>query len=66
MSNFVFYFMQIGNIGTNEASNRNMEDPFSHCNHDTRLDEEIGVYCRLCGWVFTEIRYISEPVVSIV
>ncbi|GAU43841.1 hypothetical protein TSUD_174590 [Trifolium subterraneum] len=54
----------IGNIGTNEASNKNMEDPFSLCNHDTRLDEEIGVYCRLCGLVLTEIRYISEPVVD--
>ncbi|WJX95661.1 hypothetical protein P8452_76950 [Trifolium repens] len=54
----------IGNIGTNEASNNNMEDPFSHCNHDTRLDEEIGVYCRLCGLVVTEIRYISEPLVD--
>ncbi|WJX81519.1 hypothetical protein P8452_64387 [Trifolium repens] len=54
----------IGNIGTNEASNKNMEDPFSLCNHDTRLDEEIGVYCRLCGLVVTEIRYISEPVVD--
>ncbi|XP_045797836.1 SNF2 domain-containing protein CLASSY 3-like [Trifolium pratense] len=54
----------IGNIGTNVASNKNMEDTFSLCNHDTRLDEEIGVYCRLCDLVVTEIRYISEPVVD--
>ncbi|WJX76002.1 hypothetical protein P8452_59473 [Trifolium repens] len=54
----------IGNIGTIEASIKNLEDPFSVCKHDTRLDEEIGVYCRLCGLVVTEIRYISEPVVD--
>ncbi|ESQ42062.1 hypothetical protein EUTSA_v10012460mg [Eutrema salsugineum] len=31
------------------------------CVHDYLLNEEIGLCCRLCGHVGTEIRYVSAP-----
>lgn len=34
------------------------------CQHDYRLNEEIGIICRSCGFVCTEIRYVSLPFVS--
>nr|KYP49977.1 DNA repair protein rhp54 [Cajanus cajan] len=52
--------LQVGNIGTNEAS----ENPASHCKHDTIFNEEIGIYCRWCGWIATEIKYITPPFVD--
>ncbi|RHN45026.1 putative DNA helicase chromatin remodeling SNF2 family [Medicago truncatula] len=54
----------IGNLGTNEATNIKSGSPSSRCEHDTFLDEEIGVYCKLCGVVITEIKYISPLVVE--
>jgi DNA repair and recombination RAD54-like protein len=59
----VCYYVQIGSLGTNEVKPENMGN---RCEHDTRLDDEIGVYCRWCGVVFTEIKYISPLVVSTV
>ncbi|XP_021296033.1 SNF2 domain-containing protein CLASSY 2-like, partial [Herrania umbratica] len=32
-----------------------------NCQHDFKLDEEIGVLCRICGFVRTEIKYVSAP-----
>lgn len=34
------------------------------CEHDYELDEEIGMCCRLCGHVGTEIKHVSAPFVS--
>ncbi|CAI8612568.1 unnamed protein product [Vicia faba] len=51
-------------IGKYETSHENLGNPSTSCEHDLRLDEEIGVYCRLCRWVETEIRYVSEQVVD--
>lgn len=34
------------------------------CQHDYRLNEEIGIICRLCGFVCTEIKDVSLPFVS--
>lgn len=31
------------------------------CQHDYRLNEEIGIICRLCGFVCTEIKDVSLP-----
>lgn len=31
------------------------------CNHDYRLNEQIGIICRLCGVVSTEIKDVSPP-----
>ncbi|TKY66266.1 SNF2 domain-containing protein CLASSY 4 [Spatholobus suberectus] len=56
---------QDGSIGTNEAI-ENEESPALHCKHDTIFNEEIGIYCRWCGWVATEIKYITPPFVSTV
>ncbi|KAJ9160389.1 hypothetical protein P3X46_025796 [Hevea brasiliensis] len=35
-----------------------------YCQHEFRLDEEIGIYCRTCGFVSTEIRHFSAPFVE--
>ncbi|KAL5057776.1 hypothetical protein RYX36_029380 [Vicia faba] len=43
-----------------ETTHDNLGNPSTSCKHDLRLDEEIGVYCRLCRWVKTEIQYVSE------
>ncbi|KAL2336928.1 hypothetical protein Fmac_011374 [Flemingia macrophylla] len=51
---------QVGNIETDEAR----ENPASHCNHDNTFNEEIGIYCRWCGWVATEIKYMTPPFVD--
>lgn len=57
------YYPQIGNLGINEASQEKIGSPFSDCEHDIYLDEEIGVYCRRCGWVVTDIKDVSPQVV---
>ncbi|XVF84071.1 hypothetical protein PTKIN_Ptkin16aG0545300 [Pterospermum kingtungense] len=32
-----------------------------NCQHDFKLDEEVGVLCRICGVVSTEIKHVSAP-----
>ncbi|KAI5430493.1 hypothetical protein KIW84_034904 [Lathyrus oleraceus] len=51
-------------IGKYETSHKNIRNPSISCEHDLRLNEEIGVCCRLCHWVKTEIKHVSEPVVD--
>ena len=58
--NIVFYYLQIGNLETDEASG----SPSCCCEHNIFLDEEIGEFCKSCGMVITEIKYISPLVVS--
>lgn len=36
----------------------------NNCEHDYQLDEEVGMVCRLCGSVETEIKDILPPFVS--
>ncbi|KAL5568844.1 hypothetical protein UlMin_025419, partial [Ulmus minor] len=31
------------------------------CQHDFKIDEEIGVLCRLCGFVASEIKHVTPP-----
>ncbi|KAK7300481.1 hypothetical protein RJT34_11325 [Clitoria ternatea] len=40
------------------------EEPRQVCQHDFRLDEEIGLYCRKCGFVSIEIRDITPPFIQ--
>ncbi|XP_039688706.1 SNF2 domain-containing protein CLASSY 3 [Medicago truncatula] len=47
----------IGNLGENGG-------PSFRCEHDSFLDEEIGLFCKLCHEVVTEIKYISPPVID--
>ncbi|KAL5057743.1 hypothetical protein RYX36_029347 [Vicia faba] len=54
----------MGNLGNNEAAQEKIGSPFSDCEHDIRLDEEIGVYCRRCGWVVTDSKDVSPQVVD--
>lgn len=44
--------------------NEALEKARSGCEHDYKLDEEIGMCCRLCGHVGTEIKDVSAPFVS--
>lgn len=37
---------------------------FAGCQHEYKIDEEIGILCRICGFVLTEIRDVSPPFVS--
>ncbi|KAI4306882.1 hypothetical protein L6164_030124 [Bauhinia variegata] len=34
------------------------------CQHDYRMDDEIGICCHICGFVSTEIKHILPPFVS--
>lgn len=34
------------------------------CEHDYELNEEIGMCCRLCSHVGSEIKHVSAPFVS--
>lgn len=36
-----------------------------YCQHEYKLDEEIGILCRRCGFVSSEIRDVSAPFVSL-
>lgn len=44
--------------------NQAFEKAKNGCEHDYMLDEEIGLCCRLCGHVGTEIKHVSAPFVS--
>ncbi|KAK3229720.1 hypothetical protein Dsin_001601 [Dipteronia sinensis] len=41
-----------------------METPTEGCQHEFVTDEEIGIICRLCNFVTTEIRYVTAPFVQ--
>ncbi|XP_010420880.1 PREDICTED: SNF2 domain-containing protein CLASSY 2-like isoform X1 [Camelina sativa] len=43
------------------VDNKAFEMARSGCEHEYRLDEEIGLCCRLCGHVGTEIKHVSAP-----
>ncbi|XP_022764961.1 SNF2 domain-containing protein CLASSY 2-like isoform X2 [Durio zibethinus] len=32
-----------------------------NCQHEFKLDEEVGVLCHICGFVSTEIKHVSAP-----
>ncbi|KAK7276429.1 hypothetical protein RIF29_17568 [Crotalaria pallida] len=49
-----------------EASNadnnaESSEKPRQGCPHDERHDDQIGIYCRICGHVFVDIKDIFPP-----
>ncbi|KAF8113428.1 hypothetical protein N665_0050s0078 [Sinapis alba] len=43
------------------VDNEAFEKAKSGCEHDYMLDEEIGMCCRLCGHVESEIKHVSAP-----
>lgn len=68
---FVLFFFSkdnsvpLFNQGSNATvSAETMEKSNKVCQHDNRLDEQIGIYCIRCGFVTTEIRDITQPFVS--
>ncbi|ESW12755.1 hypothetical protein PHAVU_008G139600 [Phaseolus vulgaris] len=54
---------QVDNTKTNEGR-ENEKNPASQCKHDTIFDEQIGIYCRWCGWIETEIKYITPEFID--
>ncbi|CAI9091786.1 OLC1v1026899C1 [Oldenlandia corymbosa var. corymbosa] len=61
-----FYFLDDNEDSQAFMANVNLSDEHvrNGCQHDYRLNEEIGVICRLCGFVLTEIKDVSPPVWS--
>ncbi|KAB5544407.1 hypothetical protein DKX38_012519 [Salix brachista] len=47
----------------NEAlvSTQTTQNSDENCQHEFKLDEEIGILCQICGFVKTEIKYVSAP-----
>ncbi|KAJ6357496.1 hypothetical protein OIU78_005363 [Salix suchowensis] len=47
----------------NEArvSTQTTQKSSEYCPHEFKLDEEIGILCHICGFVKTEIKYVSAP-----
>ncbi|KAJ6293671.1 hypothetical protein OIU76_021852 [Salix suchowensis] len=47
----------------NEAlvSTQTTQNSDGNCQHEFKLDEEIGILCQICGFVKTEIKYVSAP-----
>ncbi|XP_065881366.1 SNF2 domain-containing protein CLASSY 1-like [Euphorbia lathyris] len=43
------------------VSRETMEESVQHCRHVFKLDEEIGILCRICGFVSTEMKYVTAP-----
>ncbi|XP_057418012.1 SNF2 domain-containing protein CLASSY 1-like [Lotus japonicus] len=43
---------------TEDSSAPTKEETTRTCEHDYRLDEQLGIYCHRCGFVKEEIRYI--------
>ncbi|OWM87388.1 SNF2 domain-containing protein CLASSY 2-like [Punica granatum] len=47
-----------------DTSNEYMEKAMNVCPHDFKLDEEIGIYCKLCGAVSIEVKDISPDFIQ--
>ncbi|KAH0860345.1 LOW QUALITY PROTEIN: hypothetical protein HID58_088606 [Brassica napus] len=46
------------------VDNEAFEKAKSGCEHEYMLDEEIGMCCRLCGHVGSEIKHVSAPFIE--
>ncbi|XP_058764637.1 SNF2 domain-containing protein CLASSY 2-like [Vicia villosa] len=59
-------YLLIGNEDSNaaEVSADTEKESKETCEHDFRLEDEIGIYCTRCGFVKTAIRDISEPIME--
>ncbi|KAJ6687807.1 SNF2 DOMAIN-CONTAINING PROTEIN CLASSY 2-RELATED [Salix koriyanagi] len=43
------------------VSTQTTQNSDGNCQHEFKLDEEIGILCQICGFVKTEIKYVSAP-----
>ncbi|KAG5223185.1 SNF2 domain-containing protein [Salix suchowensis] len=43
------------------VSTQTTQNSDENCQHEFKLDEEIGILCQICGFVKTEIKYVSAP-----
>ncbi|KAK4277790.1 hypothetical protein QN277_015732 [Acacia crassicarpa] len=56
-----FYVFDNGEGSKAVVSSETEENSDKLCQHEFRLNEEIGIYCCRCGFVKTEIKDISPP-----
>ncbi|KAH7537612.1 hypothetical protein FEM48_Zijuj03G0111400 [Ziziphus jujuba var. spinosa] len=49
---------EVSNVGVSRGT---VPMSFAGCQHEYKIDEEIGILCRICGFVLTEIRDVSPP-----
>ncbi|KAF8394861.1 hypothetical protein HHK36_018798 [Tetracentron sinense] len=65
LSMAAIHFLEDSQASTVEFSNDVVCSPSKgggqSCQHEYKVDEEIGIICQLCGFVSTEIRDISPP-----
>ncbi|KAK6929513.1 Helicase, C-terminal, partial [Dillenia turbinata] len=50
-----------------DASNKDAQksgEAYKHCKHEFKLNEEMGIFCLLCGFVSTEIKDVSPDFVQ--
>ncbi|GMN41227.1 hypothetical protein TIFTF001_010435 [Ficus carica] len=52
------------NEGSNGVSSGSARASKASCQHDYKVDEELGVLCGICGFVLTEIKDVSPPFVQ--
>ncbi|KAG6670301.1 SNF2 domain-containing protein CLASSY 1-like isoform X1 [Carya illinoinensis] len=57
-SSYLFEDNEDSNAG---VSTEIMNKSNDYCQHEYKLDEEIGILCRRCGFVSSEIRDVSAP-----
>lgn len=43
------------------VSAESLQKASENCQHEFKLDDEVGVLCRICGFVSTEIKHVSAP-----
>ncbi|XP_012086690.1 SNF2 domain-containing protein CLASSY 1 [Jatropha curcas] len=43
------------------VSNETMQNSTENCRHAFKMDEEIGILCCICGFVSTEVKYVTAP-----
>lgn len=64
LRHFVVTFQGSNTGDLNEPVKESSNTSEQVCQHDLILNEEIGVLCRLCGFVSTDIRDVLPPFVS--
>ncbi|KAF5752598.1 hypothetical protein HS088_TW01G00513 [Tripterygium wilfordii] len=55
------YVLEDNEVSSVARSTKSAEEAPEGCRHYYILDEEVGILCRLCGTVKTEIKYVTPP-----
>ena len=60
----LFNLRKLFQVSSDGVSKETVRMSSAGCQHQYKVDEEIGVLCHICGFVLTEIRDVSPPFVS--